>query len=164
MKDNSVWPLWWAIGREETEGSKENKRLRNLQGVEMYNQVWAGVEKMTYPLPGKRNVVLWALNPQEYLPAQIYPFCLQNLWPPPSLRQAKEGNKYSNKNNSISNNSQHTLSTNVLDCFKFVTYISSLISHNDPVNWVPQLSWCRTGWKTCPGSSEWVGLFKEWKH
>ena len=41
------------------------QELRNLQGVEMFNLVWTGVEKMAYTLPWRRNVVLLALDPKN---------------------------------------------------------------------------------------------------
>lgn len=61
----------WNVGRVasllscQKRGDRRKWReqeLRNLQGLEVFNLVWAGVEKMAYALPWSSNVVLLALD------------------------------------------------------------------------------------------------------
>lgn len=61
----------WNVGRVasllscQKRGDRRKWReqeLRNLQGLEVFNLVWAGVEKMAYALPWSSNVVLLALE------------------------------------------------------------------------------------------------------
>lgn len=61
----------WNVGRVasllscQKRGDRRKWReqeLRNLPGLEVFNLVWAGVEKMAYALPWSSNVVLLALE------------------------------------------------------------------------------------------------------